>query len=317
MSACFERNKEAYIQIGGYPAIAITSNRAIAPNIGRAPNSYVKYDPFINAYILSSSTPLSPVPQNEERALDANAWLAPIASNGQMKIGRLIGLGDGLGNFGKLSVDAPKGTIITGGCCDMYGIGIGNDRFIGNRYLEHIVAYDTVYYGDVGASFVWRDGKVLVENIDPFSGSGLRIGDKITHIEGRAVKTLRDVNEAILFAPKGSSLAVKISRANQTRELNLEIKSRPIVAMSTLSYLEPLGMHFDSKLVLQKVDAGSKAHTQGLESGDKLMQIGNVTLDSPSSLRAFLPTLQRGKTHHMLFERRGFQFFITLELPNL
>ena len=308
MNACFERNKEAYVLIDGYPAIAVSANRAIAPNIGRVPKSYIKYDPFINAYILTCATPLSPVPQNEERALQKNAWLSPIGANGQIEIGQLVTLGSGLGDFDQVNVKAPKGTIIIGGCCDMYGIGIGDKHFIGNRYLEHVVAYDSVYYGDIGASFVWRNGKALVENIDPFGKTSLRIGDQITHINGKAVQNLRELKEAILFAPMGSSLGARISRANQTRELSLNTKSRPIVSMSTLTYLEPLGMHFDSRLILQKVDTGSRAQSQGLVPGDKLMQIGNIALKSPADLRKLLPTLERGKIHHMLFERQGFQF---------
>jgi len=39
MNACYERNKQAYVQIDGYPAIALTPTLAIAPNIGRAPKN--------------------------------------------------------------------------------------------------------------------------------------------------------------------------------------------------------------------------------------------------------------------------------------
>lgn len=315
MQACYERNKQAYVNIDGYPAIAITDTLAIAPNIGRVPKTYLKYDPFINAYIIESKTPLSPVPQNEERALGEGAWLTPIASNGQMDIGKLSGLGSGLGSFDFISVNAPKGTIITGGCCDMYGIGIGNGRFIGNRYLEHIVSYNSVYYGDIGANFQWQDGVVKVVSVDPFSGSGLMLGDVVTHVDKRPVDSLRDVNEAILFAPNRSTLTLKIKRGDISQDLTVDIRPKPVMAMSTLSYLEPLGMHFDSRLVLKRVDVNSKAQSQGLEAGDKLLQIGNISLKTPTDLRSLLPQLERDKIHHMLFERNQFQFFITLELP--
>jgi membrane-associated protease RseP (regulator of RpoE activity) len=315
MQACYERNKQAYVSIDGYPAIAITPTLAIAPNIGKAPKTYIKYDPFINAYILSSKTPLSPVPQNEERALEKDSWLTPIQADGKMEIGSLVGLGSSLENYDYISVNAPKGTIVTGGCCDMYGVGMGNGRFIGNRYLEHIVAHESVYYGDIGADFVWKNNIVEVINVDPFFGNGLRIGDQITHIDNNPISSLRELNEAILFAPNGSVVTLSLKRGGKTQNLSINIKPRPIVSMATLSYLEPLGMHFDSKLILRRVDVDSKASSQGLEVGDRLIQIGNVALKTPAQLRAFLPTLQRDKTHHMLFERNQFQFFITLDLP--
>jgi len=179
MNACFERNKEACVLVDGYPAIAVSANRAIAPNIGRVPKSYIKYDPFMNAYIFSFATLLYPVLQNEERALQKNAWISPIGANGQIEIGQFVALGNGLGDFDKVSVKAPKGTVITGGCCDMYGIGIGDKRFIGNRYLERVVAYDLVYDGDIDATFVWHNGEALVENVDPFSKTSLQMVIKL------------------------------------------------------------------------------------------------------------------------------------------
>ena len=129
------------------------------------------------------------------------------------------------------------------------------------------------------------------------------------------MQNLRELKDAILFAPMGSSLRARVSRANQTRELSLNTKSRPIVSMSALTYLEPLGKHFDSRLILQKADAGSRAQSQGLLSGDKLMQIGNIALKPLADLRKLLSNLERSKIHHMLFEHQGFQFFTTLELP--
>jgi hypothetical protein len=314
MQACYERNKEAYVKIDGYPAIALTSKLAIAPNIGKAPKSYVKYDPFINAYILRSPTPLKPVPQNEERALKKGAWLTPISADKKMKIGQLVSLGSGLGDFDKLSVSAPKGAIITGGCCDMYGIGIGG-RFVGNRYLEHIVAYDTTYYGYIGADFASKNKAIVVKSVDPFFGSNLKISDEITHIQNRAVNSLRELNEAILFAPEKKELKLKIKRAGKSLDIVVKTRPLPLKPLSNRTYLEPLGMHFDSKLVLRRVDLNSKASLQGLEVGDKLLQIGNVALKSPAQLRTLLSTLDRTKQHHMLFERNNFQFFITLELP--
>jgi len=111
------------------------------------------------------------------------------------------------------------------------------------------------------------------------------------------------------------SLNIKIKRSNAVKDLVLEVRPKRVTSIVTLSYLEPLGMYFDSHLVLRRVDADSKAQTQGLEAGDKLLQIGATPLKTPADLRSLLPTLERGIIHHMLFERNKFQFFVTLELP--
>ncbi|NLC28399.1 MAG: PDZ domain-containing protein, partial [Campylobacteraceae bacterium] len=257
------------------------------------------------------------VPQNEERALEKGTWLSSVDRDGKTNIGKLESLGKDLGEFDSLSTSSPKGTIITGVCCDMYGLGKGGKSFIGNRYLEHIVAYDFVYYGDIGASFKVSDGKIKIVEIDPFLSTNLRIGDELTHLEKKLIKDIRTLNEAILFAPKDSKINLQVVRGKQSFSLEATVKSRSLTPMATRTYLEPLGMSFDKELRLKNVNNNSKAKSQGLEIGDRLLQIGQASVKTPESLRTLLPTLERGVTHHMLFERSGFQFFVTLVLPML
>lgn len=316
-TACYKRNSEAYISVDNNSAIAITSDRAVMFGGRKKPNKYIKYDPFMDLYVIKSSKELSFVPQNEERALKKGAWLASVDKNAKIDIGKLESLGRGLEEFDKLSTFAPKGSIITGVCCDMYGLGKGNKSFIGNRYLEHIVAYDYVYYGDVGARFKLSNSAIEVVEIDPFSATKLHIKDKITHLNKEPINSIRVLNETILFAPKNSLISMQVLRNGKNITIKLPIRSLPIVPKATRTYMESLGMSFDMNLQLKNVAKSSVAKLQGLEPGDKLLQVGQTSVKTPKSLRVLLSSLERGVTHHMLFERNGFQFFIKLTLPVL
>ena len=309
--ACYGRNKGAYVSLEGVRALAITPTRAIAYD---RPRNFLKYDPFLNVYVIASSS-LTPIPQNEERALGRGEWLASVDASGAISIGKLDSLGSGLGNFDTFSAVSTKGAVATGVCCDMYGIARGGGSFIGNRYLEHVVAYDEVYYGDVKARFGARDGAVVVTEVHPFFSTPLRKGDRILRADGVAIEQLRTLHETILFAPKGSSLNVEIIRDTQTLRLSLPVTSKPLTPLALETYLEPLGMSFDTGLVLRRVDSNSRAKTQGLEAGDKLLEINRQPVNSPQALRTLLSTLPKNKSHHMLFDRNGFHFFVTLEIP--
>ncbi len=309
--ACYGRNKAAYVTLEGVRALAITPTRAVAHD---RPRNFLKYDPFLNVYVIASSS-LSPIPQNEERALRRGEWLASVDANGAVSIGKLDSLGSGLGSFDTFSATSTRGAAATGVCCDMYGLARGGGSFIGNRYLEHAVAYDEVYYGDVKARFGVRDGAVIVTEVHPFFSTPLRNGDRILRIDGAQVEQLRTVQEAILFAPKGSSVRVEVARGAQTLRLNLPVTPKPLIPIALETYLEPLGMHFDAGLVLRRVEGNLRAKTQGLEVGDRLLEINRQPVASPQALRTLLATLPKNQTHHMLFDRKGFHFFITLEIP--
>ncbi|MBE0495849.1 MAG: PDZ domain-containing protein [Campylobacterales bacterium] len=309
--ACFNRNKPAYVSLEGVRAIAITPTRAIS---FERPRSFVKYDPFLNLYVLRSPTPLSPVPQNEERALKRGEWLASVSAKPEISIGKLSALASGLGQSDTFSANSLTGAIVTGVCCDMYGVAKKGGSFIGNRYLEHVVAYDEVYYGDVGARFAQQDAGIVVVQVDPFYASGLRQGDRIVRVNRARVGTLQAFNETVLFAPKNTTLPVEVMRGTQSVQLSLHVRPKRAISLARETYLEALGLHFDANLALTRVEAGSWASAQGLHVGDTLVQIDRQPLKNPQEIRTLLGTLSKNKPYYMLFDRKGFQFFVTLTI---
>jgi membrane-associated protease RseP (regulator of RpoE activity) len=310
--ACFKRNQEAYVKLGGVNAVAITSNRAVS---FERPERYIKYDSFLNLYVQQSAASLTPVPQNEERALPKGEWLASVSYEPEIAIGKLQGLGDSLTAFDRFTVPSRRGAIVTGVCCDMYGIAAGGERFIGNRYLEHVAAYDEVYYGEVGARFASRPHGVVVAQVNPFMANGLRAGYEIVRANKEEIRDVRTWNEMVLFSSPNSRLEVEIKRGEATLSRTLHVKPKRVISPVRETYLESLGFYVDTNLVLRTPPTGSRAAVQGLEAGDKILEIARQSVASPGEIRSLLPALERGETHHILIDRQGFHFFVTLVIP--
>lgn len=233
-------------------------------------------------------------------------WLGSVLED-KTFIGKLERYSNGMTLYDQSTAPTPKGSVITCTCCDMYGIGAENGRFVGNRYLNHFVAYDDVYYGDVGVRFIFEKGKILVKEIDPFIAAyGFKVGDEITHLEGKPVSSFREFMERILFAKKGSELTFGVK--GQMKALKATVVARNTTPPYLETFLEHKGMLFDEKLVLKTVRKESLAHKSGLKVGDKLLEIDGVPLKRVSEVRAVLskPTT---KPYYLLFERQGFQFF--------
>ena len=304
--ACYNKNSGAYISLYGVKAIAITKDKAIAYGGKVRPSNYVKYDPFLNLYLVKSDKPLRPVRQRDEMTIMNKEWLGSVMSD-TIFIGKFERYSNGVTPYDKSTAPTPKGTVITCTCCDMYGIGADDGRFIGNRYLNHFIAYDEVYYGDVGIRFGYEKGKVYVKEIDPFIAEyGFKVGDEITHLEGKSIGSFRAFIERILFAKKGSTLRFNLK--GEKKPLHAIVVTRNTTPPYLETFLEHKGMLFNEALLLRQVRKDSLAEHSGLKEGDKLLEIDGFPVKSVHEVRTVLskPTT---KPYYLLFERQGFQFF--------
>lgn len=304
--ACYNKNSQGYITLHGVDAIAITKDKAVAFAGKMTPKEYVKYDPFLNLYLLKSKQLLKPIRQRDEMSMMNKEWLGSVLPTKSF-IGKFERYSLGMTPYDKSTVPTPKGSVITCTCCDMYGLGANNGRFIGNRYLNHFVAHDDVYYGDVGVRFDYKNGKIYVKSIDPFiTAYGFKVGDEITRLNGKPTGSFRSFKERILFAKKGSTLSFGIK--GQMKRLKATVVARNITPPYLETFLEHKGMMFNENLFLRFVRKGSLAKRSGLKKGDKLLEIDGTPVKSVSSVRKILskPT---SKPYYLLFERQGFQFF--------
>lgn len=334
--ACFEKNKNSIISVNRHFGVAITKELIAVPKNGDAPiNAYIKFDPYLQLYLVRSDTPLSPpvmADETNEERIKKSTWVAVLSDDNASKMGHIKALGANLGDFDTLSFEYNATGELNTPCCKMLGITIGGDKFIPNRYLKHFAAYDDVYYGDIGVKFTQKDGKFQVEQVDPLGrGKVLMRGDEIISIGGKKPTSLREINETILFAPKGSKVEIIVQRENAQYVFNVPVSgdlkftqslealvpnsdaqpnlnAMPTAVVSELDdqILREYGISVDSKLIVTKVEPKSQAEIFGIKFKDRILQVDKEPVKTRAEL---LEKIADKQNFTLLFTRNDFQFF--------
>ena len=331
-NACFEKNLPAMVNIAGNGGIAITPNLIAVPKGETPVKNYVKFDPYLGLYLVASDVKLEPVKMADDNATKKSDWVSVTRDLNATVYGHVKAQAQALGELDVLTFDVNGTGAVLNPCCKLRGIAVGGDKFVPSRYLRHFAAYKDVYYGDVGAVFEERDGKLYVKSVDPLGrGAALMVGDEILSVNGEKFESLRELNERILFAKKGERLKFEIKRGDEVLKFGVAVsddaakkeqkapmkadkkavasdaKPQSIPQSSDAASVQKLyGMTFDEKLTVKSVDASSGAAKFGVRVGDKLIQVGQKAV---SSRKEALGLLAKGGGQNLLFRRNGFDFF--------
>ena len=331
-NACFEKNLPAMVNITGNGGIAITPNLIAVPK-GEIPvKNYVKFDPYLGLYLVASDAKLEPMKMADDNATKKSDWVSVTRDLNATVYGHVKAQAQALGELDVLTFDLNGTGAVLSPCCKLRGIAVGGDKFVPSRYLRHFAAYKDVYYGDVGAVFEERDGKLYARSVDPLGrGAALMAGDEILSVNGEKFESLRELNERILFAKKGERLKFEIKRGDEVLKFGVAVsddaakkeqkapmkadkkavssdaKSQSIPRSNDAASVQKLyGITFDEKLTVKSVDASSGAAKFGVRVGDKLIQVGQKAV---SSRKEALGLLAKGGGQNLLFRRNGFDFF--------
>ena len=329
-NACFEKNLPAMVNVAGNGGIAITPNLIAVPK-GEIPvKNYVKFDPYLSLYLVASDAKLEPAKMAEDNATKKSDWVSVTRDLNATVYGHVKAQAQALGELDALTFDVNGTGAVLSPCCKLRGIAVGGDKFVPSRYLRHFAAYKDVYYGDVGAVFEERDGKLYVKGVDPLGrGAALMAGDEILSVNGEKMQSLLELNERILFAAKGERLNFEIKRgedvvkfsvavsdevkkeqktAPKTDENITKVASKPQPAPNTdaSSVRKLYGLTFDEKLRVKSVDGESDAARFGLRVGDKLIQVGAKIV---KNRKEALALIAKNRGQRLLFRRDGFDFF--------
>lgn len=349
-SACYIKNKNSIVSVNGNYGVAITPNSiAVVKTSKTKINDYIKFDPYLGLYLVRSNITLEPavmVDETDDTKIKKSTWVGILSDNNNTLMGHIKSLGINLGDFDTLSFDSNVTGELNSACCKMIGIAIGDDKFIPNRYLKHFAAYDDVYYGDIGVVFIQNDKGFFVSSSDPVGrGKMLMVGDEILTIDSVKPTGLRDLNEKILFAPKGSFLEFKIKRDGEELKFKVPVSGN-ISSVKSLSIdeaknnsttkkntnvvlkdlfetnktkdedyedlsggaqiLKDYGIVVDKNLIVKKVLDESAAQIFGISVGDKILQIDKRQVKTKSALFDNIPM---DKSFLLLFMRNDFNFF--------
>lgn len=335
-AACYQRNKASVMIYEGMSAFVLSENLlAVLKTPTQKLNKYVKYDPFLNLYLVRTDFSLFPAPRYDEQNLTRNDWVGIIDPQ-HSYIGHLKYLAINLDERDQLDFRTKIGQLNTP-CCSMLGIALGDGSFIGNRYLRHFAKYNDVYWGDVGVDFAMRDNKIYVEAVR--NNGKFLINDEIVSVDGIPATDLRKLNEQILFNERGATMYFRVLRDNTDLNITTNVFAKDLSRFNLpasatrvetkpkqpVNFTSNLGFTINRNLVITKVVAGSKAANAGFMVGDKIMRINNQTVrtladartifTNESFFRVLVSRLVRklpvNKQENHLNEE-NFQFFIRL-----
>ncbi|MGP1485688.1 MAG: DUF7488 domain-containing protein [Campylobacter sp.] len=330
-NACYQKSLKSMVDVGSSWGVALTANLIAVPKQNDMPiNNYVKFDPFLGLYLVSSDKKLDPIKMSDENTTKKSDWVSVTSDINSTKYGHVKELGERLGDLDTLNFDVNSTGLLLSPCCNLRGIVVGSDKFVPNRYLRHFLSYPDVYYGDIGAVFHSLKGKYFVKSVDQLGrGKALMTGDEIVTINDETFADLRSLNERILFAKKGEILTFGVIRNGILEEIKIAVSDEQDdknitksdsnstnskdMAMNlnltntTVDLFRARGMSFDDKLVIKAVDEDSDAAKFGIKAGDKLMQIDQKMVKSHKDVLDLIKDDER--EYQLLFRRDNFDFF--------
>jgi len=323
-SQCYDKNKHSVVYFGTTRAIAISATQAIAYSKEKPSAPFVRYDYLSHLYLFDSPKPLTPIKLKSTRELKVGEWLESLTDN-SLNVVNASKISQNTNELFEFSGKGDVNSIVGGLCCEMYGLGIGEQFFIASEVLERFIAGTSAAYPALGARLIEKDGSVMVDFVDPTAkASKLKVGDVITVLNGQKIQTLAHVNDVLKSLKETSKLSAQLKRGTTSIEENLRAskaeakkvplpkKKVPLSSHKQELYLHAKGFTFNNNLQIIAIKYGSFAEQSGLKIGDRLMQIDGQPVTSTAQADAYLTHAHKAETD-LLFDRNDFQFFVTLK----
>lgn len=140
----------------------------------------------------------------------------------------------------------------------------------------------------------------VIANVEPGSPAeraGLRVGDVVTAIDGRAVLGSADLRNRIGLTPAGTDVRLTVARSDGLREIRIRIEAGGRIASSRLAGTEFAGASVRNAsrqeaqesgsvgVVVDSVTPGSRAARAGLRPGDIILAINRMPVTSVDDVR--------------------------------
>ncbi len=312
---CYKKNRDSFIYFGSLRAVAVSKHLAVAYSKDEPKVAYVKFDPFLNLYLFHSKKTLKPVKLRSTSFLKLGDWVAGM-DDLSLYVGNFAKSGDLLDSFYLQNAKLDANSIISCLCCQVYGLGVGEGSFVGSEYIKRFMSSGSggVFYGDIGVRFDRYADDFVVKSLNPFyPNQTLRVGDKVLQVNGKKVKSLKQLNQTVLFAAPKSKIKIEFLRGKKKLTRELSVISRLGGGGLSDSFLEKKGIFFDKNLKIVRVKKDSVAKMYGLKVGDKLLQMNDKIVHNQDDIKEYL-SRTKSEDAQLLFSRDDFQFFVKVKI---
>jgi len=190
---------------------------------------------------------------------------------------------------------------------------------------------------DLAAKFGVNENEgVLVNEVfekDPASRAGIRPGDIITKVDGKAVETPNMLSRLIATLPPGATAHIEIVRDGQRQILPVPLSERqdvPVIASLpppgrsevklgldvqdlTAELADKFKLKESTGVLITRVDRGSIAEAEGLREGDLIKEVNRVDVASVNAFTAAVSKAKRGDTILLRVLRETRAFYVVLK----
>ncbi|MDD3462690.1 MAG: hypothetical protein PHW07_03505 [Sulfurospirillaceae bacterium] len=312
-SQCYEKNKKSIVRFGDINAVAIRKDIAVAYCPTKPSIPYIAHDPFLNLYFFKSEAELTPVKQKSVTLLKLGEWIASMSAD-SLHVASFSKTTANVNDFYNFDAKAPASSIVGGLCCEMYGLGVENNRFVSSDYIDKILSIKEPYSANFGVKFSQNGNNVLVSDSALGSKGVLKVGDKIISINGKKIESLGDVSEIVLPSKNDAKFAIEALRRDKVikTDLSANVYKSVKVSQKKRTFFEDRGLYLDASLKISKIANGSFGQKAGLKIGDKLLSINQLAMKSSKDVENYFAK-SKTKESDLLFDRDDFQFFVKIE----
>jgi M6 family metalloprotease-like protein len=168
-----------------------------------------------------------------------------------------------------------------------------------------------------------KRGRLVIDEIEAGSAAereGLLVGDVLNKMDGKSLKTVEELRQAIQSRWAGDIVQLNVSRGKKSQDVKviLGTASRPMKVGAQRAVLGVfIGEGDDNQgAPVQRVTPGSPAERAGLRTGDVLFKIDNAAVLNFTQLTDVLAEKQPGDRVKLLLRREGKDVEVYAELTS-
>lgn len=281
----------------------------------KAPMGYtiIKSDPFLGLHLLESKKKLIPIHLREIPSKILEEEIASLTPTSLVS-GKIQTRMQSPRKYATLNVPTYANSALLTLCDQIYGIGIGNGKFIEKKYLDRFINSKKIYYGDLGIRvFNNKNNEVEVNLLDPyFPEIPFKYGDVILKIGDEAILNT-DVYDRIVFdLPEGKKVPITIKRNGAILEVEGRVENRRGGMNLPENFLSRTGITLNSNFVVTAISPTATNGFEKLEIGDKVLRVNQK--DTPQGYDNIIRFLGNfaNEEQNWLISRDDFQFFIKI-----
>jgi len=172
----------------------------------------------------------------------------------------------------------------------------------------------------VARSLGWdRSYGAVVAGVDsgsPAEKAGIQLGDVIEEVAGTQVEDAEDFNVRMRGYPARATVPLTVFRRGTNKTLSILPVEFPPKLAESMAW-ERLGIRVESAkrgLAISSVRRGSPAAQVGLVSGDVVLRVNNLQMDTVESFREALVSARASKSVLLVVQRGRFAYYVTLPI---